>query len=139
MLPILTSSWGTALPPTMCKIGVSRAVPRGYPPGYRRIKELEPGPWFSSVSPDEYHKRYMAHLTGLDAREIAQKIQLLAEGAEAAVLLCYESPANPKAWCHRGQIAGWLYDTLKIEVREYGLEGCGCGWSHPKLYAKFRK
>jgi hypothetical protein len=37
------------------------------------------------------------------------------------------------------QVAGWLHDKLKIEVSEYGLEGCGCGWSHPKLFAKLRK
>jgi hypothetical protein len=139
MKAIYTSSWSTALPPTVRKIGVSRAVPRGYPAGYRRVRELEPGPWFNSVPPLEFHQRYMAQLKSLDAGEIVQKIQLLADGAEAAVLLCFESPNDPMAWCHRGQIAGWMHDRLKIEVREYGLEGCGCGWSHPKLFAKLRK
>lgn len=122
----------TALPPTFRKIGISRMVPRGYPAGYRRIKELEPGPWFNSVTPLEYHKRFMAQLNELDPREVLQKIVLLADGAEAAALLCCESPNDPMQWCHRGQVAGWLHDKLKIEVREYGLEGCGCGWSHPK-------
>src|SRR5438445_203981 len=75
----------------------------------------------------------------IDAREVLQKIVLLADGAEAAALLCFESPNDPMQWCHRGQVAGWLHDKLKIEVREYSLEGCGCGWSHPKLFAKLRK
>ena len=81
----------------------------------------------------------MAQLSALDPREVLQKIVLLADGAEEAALLCYEVTQRSNAWCHRGQVAGWLHDKLKIEVREYGLEGCGCGWSHPKLFAKLRK
>jgi hypothetical protein len=44
----------------------------GYPAGYRRLSELAPGPWFNSVSPLEYHKRFMAQLNALDAAAIVQ-------------------------------------------------------------------
>ena len=48
MKPIYTSSWATALPPTFRKIGISRAVPRGYPAGYRRLSEQGSGVEFFS-------------------------------------------------------------------------------------------
>jgi hypothetical protein len=48
-------------------------------------------------------------------------------------LLCFERPPPDPAWCHRGLVAGWLYDELGIEVREIGHEQLGGGWSHPKL------
>ena len=91
------------------------------------------------MKPLEYNKRFMAQLSALDPREVLQKIVLLADGAEEAALLCYESPNDPMHGVTAARSRGWLHDKLKIEVREYGLEGCGCGWSHPKLFAKLRK
>jgi hypothetical protein len=124
------------LPATMLKIGISRSVPRGYPAGYRRLRELEPGPWFNSVTPREYHARFMLQLADLDAAKVVEKIERLSEGRNVA-LLCYESPHDPKAWCHRGQVSAWLMDELGLVVREFGAEAFG--WSHPKLYEGVRR
>jgi hypothetical protein len=67
---ILTSSWATKLPDTYARIGISRSVPRGYPAGYKRLKELEPGAWLRSVDAIEYHARYMNQLDALDVRAL---------------------------------------------------------------------
>ncbi len=138
MARIYTSSWHTALPPHIQKIGISRSTPRGYPAGYRVMRELAPGPWFNSVSPEEYHTRFMAQLEALDAGKIVAKIHDLSGGRDAA-LLCYERPNDPAAWCHRGQVAGWLHEKLDIEVCEFGLENAGFGWQHPKLLPQFQR
>lgn len=138
MIPIYTSSWSTKLPANIARIGISRSVPRGHPPGYRRLRELEPGPWLHSVGALEFHQRYMAQLHALDARAVLDRILALAEGSTAAALLCFESPADRQAWCHRGHVAAWLHEQAGIEVREFGLEHDGCGWSRPKLFAELR-
>jgi hypothetical protein len=145
---IYTSSWFTKLPDSILKIGISRSVPRGYPAGYRRIRELEPGSWFNSVTPIEYHRLFMEQLALLSPRQVFAKIDGMArEGAERSgwsspskdvALLCFEAPEDPDAWCHRGQVAAWLKDTLDLDVYEFGL-AAGAGWSHPKLYKDFRK
>lgn len=135
---IYTSSWFTQLPPHIQKIGISRGYPRGYPAGYRRMMELAPGPWFNSVSPAEYHRLFMEQLAKLNASAIVAKIEQLSGGRDAA-LLCFENPDKADDWCHRGQVAGWLHDQMKIEVCEFGLERFGCGWRHPKLLPEFRK
>ena len=57
MPTIKTASWFQPLPPGHVKIGISRSVPRNERPGYRRLRALEPGPWFNSVAPDEYLRR----------------------------------------------------------------------------------
>jgi hypothetical protein len=129
---VYTSSWSTRLPPEIQKIGISRSSPRGYPAGYRRMPELAPGPWFQSATPAEYHRLYMAQIAELDARVVLAKIHELGAGRDVA-LLCYEAPHDASAWCHRGHVAGWLYDHAGIAVYEFGLEAAGCGWSHPKL------
>ena len=134
---IYTSSWFTKLPPEIQKIGISRGTPRGYPPGYRKMPELAPGPWFKTVSPEEYHRRFMAQMGALHPPAILAKLETLSGGKDVA-LLCYEAPGDPAAWCHRGQVSGWLLDTLSIEAFEYGVDG-GCGWGHPKLHPSARK
>jgi hypothetical protein len=137
-MQIFTSSWFTTLPPTIQKIGISRGTPRGYPAGYRRMPELAPGPWFNSVTPAEYHRLYMAQLAALDAQAVLQKLHQLAGNRDVA-LLCFEAPTKPEAWCHRGQVAGWLHDQLGLEVFEFGLEDAGAGWRHPKLHTLLRR
>jgi len=133
MMMIYTSSWSTALPPTIQKIGISRGVPRRYPAGYRRMTELQPGPWFHSVSADEYRRRFMEQLAALEARAVVARIHELAGDKPAAALLCYERPDDPAAWCHRGFVAAWLWDELGLDVREWGMEAKGGGLHHPKL------
>jgi len=135
---IYTSSWFARLPPAVLRIGISRGTPRGQPVGYRRLPELAPGPWFKSVGADEYHRRYMAQLSGLDPKAVLPKITDMAAGRDVA-LLCYDPPNDPAKWCHRGQVAGWLHDALQLDVFEYGLEDQGCGWQHPKLLPEFRR
>jgi hypothetical protein len=135
---IYTSSWFTRLPPNMLRIGISRGTPQRQPAGFRRLPELTPGPWFNSVSADEYHRRYMAQLAGLDPKAVLARISDMAAGHDVA-LLCYESPTDPAKWCHRGHVSAWLADTLGIEVFEYGLEDQGCGWQHPKLLPELRR
>jgi hypothetical protein len=117
-MKIYTSSWSTKLPAEIQKIGISRGTPRRYPAGYRRMPELAPGPWFNSVTPAEYHRRFMAQLGALDARAVLQKLHDLGAGRDMA-LLCYEAPHDPKAWCHRGQVSGWLKDELDLDVFEF--------------------
>jgi hypothetical protein len=137
-MKIYSSSWFTDLPPTIQKIGISRGTPRGQKAGYRLMKELAPGDYFRTASPEEYHERFMAGLADLDPETILAKIKSLAAGRDVA-LLCYEKPTDPAAWCHRGQIAGWIWDQFGIKVYEFGLEDQGFGWQNPKLLPQFRR
>jgi hypothetical protein len=123
MRKILTASWFAKLPTNSVAVGISRGVPRGRS-GYYRLRALEPGPWFRSVPPAEYLKRYRDILDRLDPAEIRDR--LLAFGG-APVMLCYESAADCQSghkWCHRHLAAQWLEDRLGITVEEAG---------HPKL------
>jgi len=131
-LRIVTSSWFEPIPETYQRIGISRGVPRRYPAGYRRMPELAPGPWFKAVSEAEYNQRFSDQLAMLDPRVVHAKIESLAGGKDAA-LLCYESPHDASAWCHRGHVSLWLKDTIGLDVPELGLEGAGVGRHHPKL------
>ena len=126
------------MPTEFVKIGISRGVPRNYPAGYRRLRSLEPGPWFNSLTPAEYHRRYLRQLYLLDPAAILREIETMTAGRDAA-LLCYEPPGDPSAWCHRGIVIAWLSDPLGVQVYEYRYEHCGCGWSHPKIYEAFRR
>jgi Active DUF488-N3 subclade len=135
---IYTSSWFAPLPPTVVKVGISRGVPRRYPAGYRRLTELQPGPWFASVSPDEYRRRYLDQLHDLDADGVVAKLTEFGRGRDVA-LLCYERPQDAAAWCHRGLVAAWLWDEIGLDVREYGMEAEDGGWRHPKLHAGWRR
>ena len=134
---ILTSSWFADLPPTVQKVGISRGVPRRYPVGYRRMTELQPGPWFHSVGADEYRRRFMTQLHHLDAGAVVAKLEELGGGRDVA-LLCYERPDDSAAWCHRGLVAAWLHDELGLDVREFGIEAEGGGHRHPKLHPEWR-
>lgn len=136
---IYTSCWYTTLPPEIQKIGVSRGTPRGYPAGYRKMMKLAPGPWFRSVSVAAYRQLYFDDIiVRLDPREIVNEIRDMSGGRDAA-LLCYEQPDKPDDWCHRGYISAWLKDRLDLDVFEYGMEGSGCGWAHPKIPEKYRQ
>jgi hypothetical protein len=139
-MKIYTSSWYTKLPPEVQRIGISRGTPRGQPAGYRMLSQLAPGPWFNSVSPEEYHRLFMSQLAALDPKVILAKIEELAGGKPSVALLCFEKPNDPAAWCHRGQVSAWFQDELKIDIFEFGLESPGrCGWLHPKLLPVFQK
>jgi hypothetical protein len=132
-LRIFTSSWFYPLPASIQRVGISRGVPRRQPAGFRMMRELSPGPWFNSVSPTEYRRLYVDQLAALDAQAVLDKLYTLGEGRDVA-LLCFESPIDPKQWCHRGLVAGWLWDEMRIEVTEFDY-GPEHGWAHPKVPA----
>ena len=135
---IYTSCWFTPLPPDVFKVGISRGTPRRYPAGYRKLPELAPGLWFNSVTPEKYHMLYMSQLEHLDPPAIVAKLERMSGGRDVA-LLCYEAPHKLDDWCHRGQVSAWLWETLSMEVFEFGMEHLGGGWQHPKLHQCARK
>jgi hypothetical protein len=127
----VTAAWSAKLPDDFVRIGISRGPPRGQC-GYRMFSHLKPGPWFRTVPPKQFHKLYMAQLADLDPERVLAELNTLAAGKTPA-LLCFEPPPPDPRWCHRGWVAGWLKDTLDLDVFEYGHEDEGAGWSHPKL------
>lgn len=129
----MTSSWFTVMPSGYCRIGISRGVPRTEK-GYRRYSKLNPGPWFNSVSPERYRELYFEEvLDQLDPLAVVQDLLSLCAG-KVPVLLCWERSNLPiRHYCHRALVSAWLHDTLNLEVREFGLEQHGYGWSHPLL------
>lgn len=103
----------------MTGVGISRGLPRGRS-GSLRLRELEPGPWFKSVSPNEYVRRYDEILYALDPIEIHER--LFAFGT-MPVLLCHERARDIQAgrcYCHRHLAAQWLENALGIRVPELG-------------------
>lgn len=122
---IFTAAWSTKLPHDVVRIGVSRGPPRRQS-GFRRLKELEPGAWFRTTSDAEFIALYRAQLTMLEPERVLQRVQALAAGAPCAALLCFERPFTGDTWCHRSLVAQWLYETLDIEV-------CEWGWEHLKV------
>ena len=126
---IFTSSWFAKLPPGYLRIGVSRSVPRNIGGGYRRLKELQPGPCLNDP-PKLFALKYGDQLDGIDPAALIQKIETMADGYVAAVLCCYESPTG-SSWCHRSLVSAWLEHELGISVPEFGH--CGCG-RHPLRY-----
>jgi hypothetical protein len=115
----MTASWAVRLPPKATAVGISRGTPRGRS-GYRRLRGLEPGPWFKSVTPERYLALYREILDRLDPQSIRDR--LLGFG-DKPVLLCWESASDchhGSRWCHRHLVAQWLEDWLDIEVREVG-------------------
>ena len=70
---IMTASWFAKLPAGTSPVGISRDVPRGKN-GFHRLRALEPGPWFKSVSPDQYLTRYSQILDRLDPNAICDQL-----------------------------------------------------------------
>jgi len=128
-----TSSWFAKLPPDHCRIGISRGTP--YQLGtYQSYRPLAPGAWFKScATPEEYRQRYFGEILGrLDPKAVVGDLGLMADGG-IPTLLCWEAPPPNEAWCHRALVSAWLFDELGLEVCEFGHEGLGFGWQHPKL------
>ena len=133
---IVTSCWSTKLPDSHAPIGISRGTPRNRS-GFRRYTPLQPGPWFSTASLEEFTKLYGDILNALDPEKVVRDLHEIA-GDRMPTLLCWE-PAEPgPKWCHRGLVAAWLYDKLGLEVFEFGQEHEGCGHAHPKLHPDVR-
>jgi hypothetical protein len=138
MSKIVTSCWRTSLPPEYAPIGISRGVPRGRS-GFRRYTKLQPGPWFSSTSLEEFTRRYNEEiLVPLDPELVVKELLEMA-GDRIPTLLCWEPPEPGPNWCHRSLVSIWLWERLGLEVPEFGLEHEGFGWSHPKLHPDVRR
>jgi hypothetical protein len=123
MNQIWTASWSTIVPEDAIPVGISRGTPRRKG-GFRRLRELEPGPWFRTVAPNTYLELYGDLLRRLDPGEVRDR--LFSFGA-MPVLLCFERAEDIHSgthYCHWHLVAQWLEDRLGIEVPEVG---------HPQL------
>ncbi len=111
-MTIKTSSWFIPLPADHLRVGISRGIPRRQPAGYRVFRKLAPGPWFNSVSPEEYDRLYKAQILGpLDPRTVVAELTAMGNG-RTPVLLCFERPGVAGDWCHRALAAEWLAEAL---------------------------
>lgn len=135
---IFTSAWSVSLPDSCQRIGISRGTPRRGPGGYRLCRALSPGPWWNScASNEEFKSRYFALLDQLCPQRVVANLIRISDG-KTPVLVCWEPPACPSKWCHRGLLSAWLHDELSLQVVEYGHENEGWGWAHPKLPPEMR-
>jgi len=134
---IKTGSWFADLPPGHRKIGISRGVPRRMDPGYRVYRKLAPGPWFNSVSAEEYYQLYRTEiLAPLDPRRIAAELVELARG-DVPVMVCYER-VGAGSWCHRALAAEWLAQAVGTPIPEFGYEDLAQE-DHPLMAAELRR
>lgn len=106
------------------RISIARYAPRGTPKGFRIFKALAPGPWFNSVSKEEYIERFENEiLRPLDPVRVFKQLVALAGEAEP-VLLCWEKPpldgldGPGDNFCHRRLVARWFEQFMPIEVPE---------------------
>ena len=121
-MSIKTGSWFARYPADHLIVGISRGTPRNLAPGHRMYPKLQPGPWFNSVSVEEYRRRYQAEvLDKLDPKAVAAELAALA-GGRVPVLCCFERPHTGQ-WCHRALAAAWLAEALGEPVPEFGFEG----------------
>ena len=120
---VKTGSWSTQLPDGHMRIGISRGTPRfGIGKDCRLYRKLNPGVWFNRVGTAEYLERYQAEvLDRLDPVQTLAEIEALARG-RIPVLCCFEKVGTGQ-WCHRALAAGWLADSLSINVPEVVHEG----------------
>ena len=100
------------------RLSIARGA-RRVTPGFRVYSELAPGPWFISVSYDEYCRRYAEILAKLDPQQTWNELHTLAAPHEP-ILMCWEVPpfVVPSNWCHRRLAAAWLEKALGVEVPE---------------------
>ncbi len=101
------------------RISIARSAPRYTPAGYESFPDLEPGPWFRSVTWDRYVELYQREvLAKLDPKKTFDALQKLGLGAEP-VLLCWEKPPfEGDNHCHRRLVADWFGEKLGINVPE---------------------
>jgi len=119
MQKIFTASWNARLSEAFVGVGISRGVPRRTS-GFRRLRDLESGPWFRSAGPARFLELYAKILARLDPGDVRDRLFNL---GERPVLLCWESAVDcqlGRSWCHRHIVAQWLEDRLGIVVPEVG-------------------
>lgn len=101
------------------RVSIARFPPRGTPAGFRVFKPLAPGPWFNSVTREEYERLFAAQLAQLDPHEVWHTLHQLAGPATEPVLLCWERPPfHERNWCHRRLVAAWLEQELGTAIPE---------------------
>lgn len=114
---MLTASYFTSKSPG--RIGISLGIPKGFEslPTYL---PLAPTSAILHIEDEEqYERRYLALLRGLDARKVERDLKALVPGHEP-VLCCWEKPPFTEAnWCHRRMAAAWLEKQLGIRVPEW--------------------
>ncbi len=97
------------------RISIARFAPRRHPAGYRIYPKLAPGPWFNSVSEEEYRVRFATEiLSKLDPQAAWDALHTLSAPHEP-ILLCYEKPGE---FCHRRLVATWFEEALGVTVAE---------------------
>lgn len=100
------------------RISIARSPPRNTPAGYRVYRPLMPGPWFNSVSREEYERLYAEQLAQLDPKKVWDDLHALHPGVEPT-LLCYERPPwTATNFCHRRMAAEWFERELELDVPE---------------------
>lgn len=102
------------------RVSIARFAPRGCPAGYKIYKALAPGPWFNSVSKEEYLKRFCFEvLAPLKPIHVYDELHRLVGDGVEPVLLCWEVPPfTDSNWCHRRIVAEWFQRTLQKTVPE---------------------
>jgi hypothetical protein len=138
---LFTGSWRTPIDDGMfVRVGISRST-RGVPKGFRRLTDLEPGPWFASIpDPVEWAKRYDAEmLSRLDPARVVGELRAMSDGVRPIVLLCWERSDGSNGWCHRSLVSVWFRERLGIVVPELGDSACRCGRAHPLLAEALRR
>lgn len=124
-MKIYTGCWFRAIPEEFIRVGISRGTPRGLKAGYRMFRALAPGPYFRSVSPQEYITKFSEQLKLLDPQLVVAQIEQICDG-RTPVLCCYESAPKihiGEQWCHRHLVAAFLEKHLGILVPEIDFEG----------------
>lgn len=101
------------------RISIARWAPRGYPKGYRVLKDLAPAKDMMRLSYPLYRDRYFRDILGrLDPQATWDRLHQLADNTEP-VLLCWETLRKPNDWCHRRMVAEWFHATLGQDVPEW--------------------
>ena len=106
------------------RIAISRSVPDGLEPGFKRYLTLAPGPWFKSFGDDKagYIEAYQREiLDPLDPHQEWETLHQLA-GGEEPILLCWEPLRKPHEFCHRRLVAAWFERELGVEIPEFTPE-----------------
>lgn len=111
-----------SVPEAIVRIGISRFPPKWY--SGISYKKLAPTADMLKMSISDYQPRFDAILSALDPHKVAEEIELLAKGKDAA-LLCFE---KPNEYCHRHLVRNWL-NINGIFVEEFSTQ------KHGHLYA----
>jgi hypothetical protein len=90
---------------------------RGAPKGFKTYRALAPGPWFHSVTADEYLDRYIHEiLEELDAQEVWTELHRLVAPHEPHIL-CW-CDLSTVEFCHRRFFASWVKHTIGHVIEE---------------------